>query len=141
MRRRIVMVALVSVAMLGLYVGGGASHASAASNGQQLALRDVLGKAYSAEVAGDNQSCQLTYYYINNWSQHDYDIGGWWWQSWSSCSPYYTAEVYTWSGINRTGTQNGSYGLNGPPHSQTNNWWTCEVDGGSACGAGENIYG
>ncbi len=75
MRRRIVMVALVGVAMLGLYVGGGgASHASAATSGQQLALRDVLGHAYSGEVAGDNQSCQLTYYYINNWTGHDYDI-------------------------------------------------------------------
>lgn len=126
---------------LGLFIAAGPRLASAGTNGQYLALRDVVGNDNSAIVGGDNQSCHLTYYYINNWPQHDFDISGYWWQSWSGCSPYYTTEVWTYSGTNQTGTQNGTYGLNGPPHSQSNTWWTCEVDGGSACATGQNAFG
>jgi hypothetical protein len=140
-RRRVATFLLAGVATLGLFMASGPTPAAAGSNGQYLSLRDVNNLAASAIVGGDNQACHFVYYTIDAWMAHDFDLTGWWFQSWNGCNPYYYVTVWTYAGNTLQGGENGTYNLNGPPHSQSSNWWTCEVDGGSACKAGDKAFG
>lgn len=134
---------LTAVTAAGLLWGMGVALAYAGTNGQELSLRDINGGVNSAFVKGDNQNCYYFTFGISNWPNHDYDItGGYWWQNWSGCNPQYNVDVIAYSQINYGGNPFATFHLTGPPHSQTNqDWWTCKVDGQSACTSGKDAYG
>jgi|ERR1700680_808205 len=118
--------------------------ALAGPNGQQLSLRDVKGYIYSALVTGYNNNCQVVDYGISNWASHDYDISGLYWQAGYCTSGSLVALPYTYASRNSQGYEATFTLLNpvGPPHSQSNAWWSCELDDvPMACKAGKDAYG
>src|ERR1700680_628716 len=119
----------------------------AGTDGQQLSLRDVAGYIYSATVVGYNNICNYVIYGISSWLNHDYDIPGWWWQQWTgsvggnNCGGY-QVDVSTYAGANFSGLMAEDFYLNGPPHSQSGDWWSCEIDSiPVACATGVHAFG
>jgi len=140
-RRALAVFGTVAIAT-SLSLFSGALVAFAGSNGQHLSLRDVNGNIYSAYVDGDNQNCTYVEFGIGDWANHDYDIQSWWWQQWTGCNDGdVPVSVDAFSGTNFSGNNFATFYLSGPPHSQTSDWWTCEVDGASACTSGQDAYG
>jgi hypothetical protein len=121
--------------------------ASAGTDGQQLSLRDVAGYIYSAFVSGYNNSCNYEIYGITSWQNHDYDIPGWYWQQWTgseggnNCGGYQVS-VSAYAAINYGSLMYEDFYLNGPPHSQSSDWWSCEIDSiPVACATGLHAFG
>jgi hypothetical protein len=129
-----------------LLVATGAPAVLAGTHGQELALRDYNGYANSAAVNGVNQNCLFEQYFINQWLYYDYDISGYYWQTWSGCLTF-EEDVSVWGYTEAYGEGTlfhiWSFAV---PHSQSSAWYTCMVDYGSSdglygCEPGENSYG
>jgi hypothetical protein len=133
--------AIATVGVIGAAAALYATVAVAGSSGQQLSLHDVGGWVYSAQISGYNQSCSYAVYGISNWQYKDYDIPGWWWQgSGSPCE--YQVRVDAFASSNYNGYMYEWFYLNGPPQSQSSDWWSCEVDGNPvACASGLHAFG
>ncbi len=129
---------LISLLAAGLLSGVSLTGVSAGTAGQQASIHDVNGGVNSAWLSGDNQSCQWKTFGISNWPNPFYDVGGYWWQQYnvSPCNNG-VPQVDSYSSPNYQGTHIGIfYFANGPPHSQSSDWWTCRIDGGYACKTG-----
>jgi hypothetical protein len=134
---------LVGFAAAGVLLAAGTIGVAAGGNGQQLSLHDVGENVYSANVYGDSNSCAYRQLAIRYWINQDYEMANDWWQNWSgngctSISPL----IVEYSGQNLTGNQFNQDRLSsGPPHSQSGDWWSCQVDHGSGCTTGQDSFG
>ena|SRR5437879_2745459 len=125
---------LSGLTVTGVWAGG---------SGQEVSMHDVNGNVYSAVLKGYNQSCLWKTFGITNWPNPYYDTTGFWWQKWDGsignnrCYASSGPKVDAYPQANYQGGIFATFYFgSGPPHSQSSNWWTCQIDGGTACASG-----